>query len=170
MQPHFVLQGLWHPASADSVPAQYQRWLLEAGSLTALLRKHCQHFSLQLVSERSTSLPHEWQQHWQQEAALCREVILVCDGTPVVYAQSWLPLATLHELQYLARLGDQPLGDVIFQHPSLQRGPIEVAFWPELALPQLGVQQQLWGRRSVFSLLQQPLLVQEVFLPGVQDL
>lgn len=169
-QPEFLLQGLWSPAHTELLPPHYQPWLLEAGSLTALLRLHCQHFALEVVTERQSILPPEWQQQWQQQHALCREVILYCDHQPVVYAQSWLPATTIAQLQYLAALGQQPLGDVIFQHPSLQRGPIEVAYWPELELPRLGLQHGLWGRRSVFSLLQQPFLVQEVFLPGVKDL
>ena len=105
------------------------------------------------------------------DAGQLREVMLWCDDMPCVYAQSWLPESTLEQMQPLARLGAQPLGEYIFQHASLERGAIEVALLePGLLLPVVGRQQQLWARRSVFSVQQQPLLVQEIFLPGVLEL
>jgi len=168
--PAFLLSGDWSPAQQELLPASYRRWLLEQGSLTALLRQHCRHFRLELLTERDSTLPVEWQQQWQQQSGLCRDVVLYCDEAPVVYAQSWLPQHTLRQVQPLAQLGDLPLGDVIFQHPTLHRGGIEVAYWPNLTLPVLGQVGPLWGRRSVFHVLQQPLLVQEVFLPGVTAL
>ena len=74
-------------------------------------------------------------------------------------------------MEALARLGSQPLGEFIFQHASLERGVIEVAMLDAgILLPVVGQQQELWARRSIFSVQQQPLLVQEIFLPGVLEL
>ena len=39
-----------------------------------------------------------------------------------------------------------------------------------ILLPVVGQQQELWARRSIFSVQQQQLLVQEIFLPGVLEL
>jgi chorismate-pyruvate lyase len=36
-----------------------------------------------------------------------------------------------------------------------------------MCLPSLGVQEELYGRRSLFTLRDQQLLVQELFLPGL---
>lgn len=167
----FQLNALWQDAQTLQLPSALEAWLLEQGSLTAQLKKQCQEFRLELVAESWRGLPEVLQQQWQQEQGLKRDVILWCDGIACVYAQSWLPQSTLQQLQPLARLGAQPLGEFIFQHDSLQRGPIEVAqIEAGLQLPVLGQQPQLWARRSVFSVQQQPLLVQEIFLPGVLEL
>ena len=74
--------------------------------------------------------------------------------------------------QQLLSMGTRPLGDVIFQDPSLLRTEIEVAEFSEQhqlgsLINELGLEpQMLWGRRSVFSLSRAHFLVAEVFLPG----
>jgi chorismate--pyruvate lyase len=167
----FQLHALWQSAQQLALPAKLEPWLLCQGSLTALLKCHCQNFRLELVTEHWQALPDDLQQQWQQTAGLKRDVILWCDSKPCVYAQSWLPESTLDKMQPLARLGAQPLGEYIFQHTSLERGVIEVAVLEAgFVLPVLGAQQKLWARRSAFSVQQQPLLVQEIFLPGVLEL
>lgn len=167
----FQLNALWQNPQQLQVPAQLELWLLGQGSLTALLKSHCQNFRLELVTEHWQALPDFLQLLWQQSTGLKRDVILWCDGKPCVYAQSWLPESTLEQMEPLARLGAQPLGEYIFQHESLERGVIEVALLKSgLLLPVLGPQQELWARRSVFSVQRQPLLVQEIFLPGVLEL
>jgi len=105
---------------------------------------------------------------------LVREVILYCDDTPQVFARSLLPLTSLTgSEQQLAHLGNQPLGQVIFNSPDLERKDIEVAcLGPQtpvaalartLDLEDVG---RLWGRRSLFYLQHKPIMVAEVFLPG----
>ena len=167
----FQLDASWQSAGQLVLPDQLEPWLISQGSLTALLKSRCQAFRLELVTEHWQALPDFLQQQWQQAEGLKRDVILWCDGKACVYAQSWLPESTLEQMQPLARLGAQPLGEYIFQHASLERGAIEVALLePGLLLPVVGRQQQLWARRSIFSVQQQPLLVQEIFLPGVLEL
>lgn len=167
----FQLDALWQSVHSQPLPTKLAPWLLSQGSLTALLKQHCQTFRLELVTEHWQSLPVLLQQQWQQRQGLKRDVILWCDAKACIYAQSWLPESTLQQMEPLARLGAQPLGEYIFQHDSLERGVIEVALLQAgLLLPVLGEQQELWARRSVFSVQQQPLLVQEIFLPGVLEL
>ena len=167
----FQLNALWQDPQQMQLPVALEGWLLGQGSLTAQLKKHCKDFRLELITEHWQSLPDFLQQQWQQSQGLKRDVILWCDGKACIYAQSWLPESTLEQLEPLARLGAQPLGEYIFQHGSLERGPIDVALLNAgLQLPVLGVQNELWARRSVFSVQQQPLLVQEIFLPGVLEL
>lgn len=167
----FQLNALWQDAQQLKLPVALEFWLLGQGSLTAQLKKQCKDFRLELVTEHWQTLPDFLQQQWQQSQGLKRDVILWCDGKACVYAQSWLPESTLEQMEPLARLGSQPLGEYIFQHASLERGVIEIAVLEAgLFLPVLGQQKELWARRSMFSVQQQPLLVQEVFLPGVQEL
>lgn len=167
----FQLNAMWQNANQLNLPVALQPWLLAQGSLTALLKSRCQTFRLELITEHWQALPGFLQQQWQQPQGLKRDVILWCDGKPCVYGQSWLPESTLEQMEPLARLGSQPLGEYIFQHPGIERGVIEVAVLAAgLQLPVVGKQNEVWARRSAFLVQQQPLLVQEVFLPGVLEL
>lgn len=168
------LAAHWQPASAyPHLTQQQQGWLLEAGSLTAKLKRHCQHFSVKVLNEAPFDLTKEQQAllNTPLSQALNREVLLLCDDKPMVYAQSWLPADDTLKKQQLLSMGTRPLGDVIFQDPSLSRTEIEVAQFSEqhtiqTLLAVLGKESKpLWGRRSVFSLSNAHFLVAEVFLP-----
>lgn len=103
------------------------------------------------------------------QKALLREVILWCNDHPCVYAQSWLPRATIEKLTPLAELGERPLGDYIFQHQGLRRGQIEITQL-QVKLLQHHVAERCYTRRSVFQLQDMPLLVSEAFLPAMATL
>ena len=73
-----------------------------------------------------------------------------------------------------ARLGTRPLGELLFADPSMRRETMEIAVLGRgtalyrLALRGVPVRPTaIWGRRSVFRLDRQPLLVNEIFLPGI---
>ena len=106
----------------------------------------------------------------EDAVGLLREVVLLLDQQPCIYAQSFLPDHTVAALQPLATLGAVPLGHYIFTQPELSRSAIEIADFAEgLQLPGLGVLPQLWGRRSYFTLSQHELLVQELYLPALTE-
>lgn len=166
------LQAPWQSANASVLPASLSPWLLESASLTARLKAHSSDFRLQLLGEHSLALPAFLQACFSQEIGACvrREVLMWCNHQPSVYAQSWLPAKSLQHLQQLAVLGEQPLGELLFQFPDVERSPIEVAQLAlTTALEPIAV-GSYWARRSVFTVAGQPLLVAEVFLPGVQQL
>lgn len=145
-------------------------WLLEAGSLTARLQQTGHVFSLNLLRQQNIELPVFLQQRWHTRSGLVREVVLLLDQQPCIYAQSFLPDHTVLALQPLATLGAVPLGHYIFTQPELSRSAIEIAdFAAGLSLPGLGVLPQLWGRRSFFTLSQHELLVQELYLPALTE-
>ncbi|EJI86299.1 MAG: chorismate--pyruvate lyase family protein [Alishewanella aestuarii] len=161
----------WQQADASKAPATLLPWLLEPASLTARLKAHCQQFRLQLLAEQSLPLPQTLQS-LLPASSLCtrREVLMWCDQQAAVYAQSWIPQSSQQRLQQLAALGEQPLGELLFQYPDLQRSPIEIA---RLSLPRPSAEiaaGEYWARRSVFSVAGAPLLVAEVFLPVVETL
>ncbi|KKO46432.1 chorismate--pyruvate lyase [Arsukibacterium ikkense] len=156
-------------ASDVSLPPLLQSWLLEPASLTARLKSTGRHFQLQLLQQQQQALPAFLQSLLPDTArADCREVLMSCNQLPCIYAQSWLPLATLAALQPLAELGEQPLGEVIFQQSQLQRSAVEVArVRLQHPLAATVASGEYWARRSVFTLAGQPLLVAEVFLDGI---
>lgn len=147
-------------------------WLFEANSLTAKLKSNSKTFSVKVLSEDLFTLSPDQKLLLNSTAktAINREVLLLCDNAPMVYAQSWLPKND--SSNPLHKMGERPLGDVIFKEPELKRAEIEVACFDathpiqqlvtKLNLPE----KNLLGRRSVFSLREYNFLVCEVFLPG----
>lgn len=153
-------------------------WLLDPTSLTARLKSHCKDFKIQVLGQKIEACqPHEANKDIKLgEQVLVREVILFCDNVPHVFARSLLPLKSLTgEQQALATLGEQSLGQVLFNNPKLHREVVEVAeIQPSLrvcelaAMLNLQVTQNLWGRRSLFFIEDKPLMVAEVFLPNAR--
>lgn len=170
--PVFSLQANWLLASQLQAEPLVKSWLLEPASLTARLKSRCQQFRLQLLQQVAAPLP-AFLVPLLPQAELCqlREVLLFCDNKPCVYAQSWLPSQSLQQLQPLADLGEQPLGEYLFTHPELSRGQIEVCQLNLKAKPAWSLQSgSYWARRSVFTVAGSSVLVAEIFLPAVYQL
>nr|WP_301003645.1 chorismate lyase [Arsukibacterium sp.] len=151
------------------MPPLLQGWLMEPASLTARLKRRARDFKLQVLQQQQHELPAYLQALLPDtHLAQCREVLMSCNALPCVYAQSWLPLQTLAALQPLAALGEQPLGEVIFQQKNVIRSAVEVArVQLQQPLATTVASGEYWARRSVFTLAGHPLLVAEVFLDGV---
>ena len=104
-----------------------------------------------------------------------REVQLLCNDVPWVYARTVIPRTTLTgPRRRLTRLRTRPLGAVLFADPTMQRGPVEIAcitpcdrLHPAATRHLEVLPEAIWGRRSVFTLGGKPLLVSEVFLPAI---
>ena len=69
----------------------------------------------------------------------------------------------------LAHLGNRPLGEVIFSYPDLERVSMEIArvkpqLWTDAAMEKAAIRQAVWGRRTIYSIQQRPMLVSEFFL------
>lgn len=152
-------------------PPALKNWLLDRGSLTErLLEKSGGAFRVQVLHQQwGVAHPDEAKLLGirQRQAVLVREVILYGKGQAWVYARSVLPAKSLdRSLRHLKRLGNKPLGAVLFNNPHMQRGEIEIALLDPKRLP-TAVDHAVWGRRSVFFLHHQPLLVSEIFLPAL---
>jgi len=161
-QPWLKLRPLPH----SIVAAPWRQWLLDKGSLTQRLKALDGQFSVDVISTRY-GRPHLSEArllgiHPRMQVYI-REVALCINNQPVVKARSIIPRSTLTGLErQLLWLKDKPLGEFLFQHRNMRRGPIEV---------KLGKLQgeQVWGRRSCFYLNQKPVLVGEWFLPALID-
>ncbi|WP_461584051.1 chorismate--pyruvate lyase family protein [Tepidiphilus sp. HLB4] len=168
----------WRSGLPVGVPRRLQPWLAERGSLTARIRAHCREFAVRRLWEG-------WGRPYPDEAIALnvprwervrvREVALLADGVPVVFARS---LTAWQGVRYpwrlLQRIGNRPLGAVLFADPTVRRGTVQAvrldardpryhrasALWRE-------VPPGLWARRSLFWRAGVPLLVSEVFLPPI---
>ena len=167
-------------ARPHSMPRSLRPWLADKGSLTHRIKARCARFAV-------TPLRTEFAPALQDENALLgmsslgiayvRDVLLRCDGVPVVFAHSVAPAASLKgPWRAIGRLGSRPLGEALFSDPRIRR---ESLAWRRLRAghPLFALAQghsngatTLWARRSVFRLGAHPLLVTEVFLPAIETL
>ena len=153
----------------------YRKWLMDDGSLTARLKARYKDFSVRPVllknakalTDESALLGLKANQH-----ALIREVLLMGNNQPVVFAHSVLPRASLRGAwRGLGKLGNKPLGAALFANPKVKRTPLEYKKLPRQHPISIRVTgylstkpKTLWARRSVFQLNCARILVTEVFL------
>lgn len=165
----------------SQVPIAILRWLLDRASLTQRIISACDgQFRVKVLSQN-------WMRPMSNEAralrisrsgrALVRQVQLLCNDVPWVYARTVIPRQTLTGAQRrLAHLESRSLGAMLFADPSMRRGELQLARLTTrdklhaLVAQQLGQSTEvMWGRRSVFTLARKPLLVSEVFLPVMEE-
>lgn len=97
------------------------------------------------------------------------------DGLPLVLARTVLPAATIRIAQRnLSHLGTRPLGEVIFAYPDLELRRRDFCLanernWSDSIKTEFGLDHALWGRRTLYAIHRQPLLVSEFFLPAMLD-
>ena len=150
-------------------PRALRPWLLDRGSLTEKLIAASEGQFYVKVLQQRWGVAHRDEAQLlgmkTRQAVLIREVLLYGKQEPWVYARSILPAKSLdRSLRHLKRLGNKPLGAVLFSDPHMQRSDIEIAQLDPAQLP--FADKPAWGRRSVFILHRQPLLVSEIFLPA----
>ena len=165
------------PISANKL----QFWLIDNGSLTARLQQRFSTFAVEPIAVKYAKLIQDEAALLRQpndQVALIREVLLMGDNQPVVFAHSVLPRASLRgEWNGLGRLGNKPLGATLFANPKVKRTPLSFKkLTPNHALyqhatrhltqnPDVRKPSHLWARRSIFSLSCANIMVTEVFLP-----
>lgn len=151
--------------------------LLDRGSLTAQVRAQApQQFHVDLLKQHiGRPSPEEAQALNMHRAAgaIVREVKLVADQRPLVFAHTVIPLASVRgKYRHLLQLGTRPLGAALFGDSKIVRGPVELTclhqddrLWDK-AVADIEAPDFIWGRRSAFYLAGRPILVSEFFLPG----
>lgn len=166
------------PVCAD---ARLRHWLLDRGSLTLSLRKHCDCFNVNVWSQRFAVVNRdECAVIGVRPGVACvvRDVSLNCDRRPVIFAHSVAePRALRGPWRTLTTLGARPLGEALFADPRITRFPLRFRRLNrrhELYRRACGLLEHspacLWARRSLFALRESRLLVTEVFLPAILDL
>jgi chorismate--pyruvate lyase len=171
----------WHsrsPSRVRQAPAGLRDWLVSKSSLTQRLIDRCsEDFKVRVLAqaiERPLASEAEILELPRCRYSFVRQVQLLCGDMPIVYARTVIPYEiALNRLRGLTRLGARPLGAVLFSTPGMRRGEIQLAkITPLQRLYSTahqgigGLSQPIWGRRSLFYLYNQPLLVSEIFLSG----
>ena len=155
-------------------------WLTDSGSLT---------WRLQTLGAFSVTLLNQGLAHPTGDEAMelglkrhhlawTREVALLVDGRPMVFAHTVLPRSPRGPLiRWLERLGNRSLGALLFAHPGFLRGRLAARRLDRRhALFQAAAKalqltdthhRELWARRSRFTFGKQSILVTEIFSPEV---
>jgi chorismate--pyruvate lyase len=177
-------QALWHRhINAVAPVARMRGWLGTGGSLTARLSAHSSAFRVQRLHQRvALCLADEARAIGMARPGRVweREVLLRCDGKPVVFAHTVVPMAaTAADWPQFGRLGERSLGTTLFYDPLVRRGELEFARLrgghplvrrARAALGDAAPDTVYYARRCLYRRHQGTLLVTEVFLPAVMDL
>lgn len=177
-QIHSSSRQIWLKKSISA--KALQPWLGDEGSLTARLQARYPQFTVKPVAVRyAKAIADEAAllRFPAHHTALVREVLLMGNHQPVVFAHSVLPRASLRGAWHgLGRLGNKPLGAALFANPKVRRTPLAFKkLSPHHALYRHAIAHTqakpayLWARRSVFGLNCAKILVTEVFLPTLLE-
>lgn len=166
----------WHARLPGIGYSQALRdWLTEPESLTARCQRACRKFRIRLVSHgRGKALAEDVSMYTHSRV---REVVLECDGVPVIFAHTTTAADARGRMtRWMRRLGSRSLGSLLFAYPGFRRGGIEFlrldARHPlhSRAIAHTDNAGPLWARRSRHYLDGQAVLVTEVFLPAIERL
>ena len=156
----------WQAPSGITIPnAQLKNWLLDTGSLTERVQSLSDHFSLELIGQR-TQIPHDNElsllHNNGNTSYQAREILLCGNHQPWVFARSIIPQALVDS--ELSDLGREPLGKRLINDTRFTRSQFQLC---TAQASQFGINsdQTLWGRRSLFTLDNYSMIVAEVFLP-----
>ena len=143
----------WHDIDYfHDIPEKVLFWIRDDKSLTQKLKKRYPDFRVEVhKQEESAIYNHEINQIGNEENFIVREVSLYGNNQPVVFARSVIPKNT--KTDSIMKIGNKPLGEILFTDPNILRESIEVTF-----------HNDTWGRRSVFVLNNSRILVSEFFL------
>ncbi len=159
------------PLYRHRFPLEVRHWLEEPGSLTARLEVEFGSVRVTVLQEGRGRLLASERRRMDMDSRewiWSREVLLEAGGRFRVAARTVAPFSTLRGAgAAFARLGNRPLGELLFTHPdvvrcSMEWGRLDAWHW-RLA----GLQPPRWGRRTLYWIGAGPLLVNEFFLPGV---
>lgn len=166
-------------AGGVNASAPMRDWLTTEGSLTARLMRHSRQFRVQRLHQNGAiCLPDEASAIGMARPGRVweREVLLRCDGEPVVFAHTVVPAAcTASDWPLFSALGERSLGTTLFHDPRVRRGELEFARIREghplmqrarAAIGGAG-DKVYYARRCLYRRHQGLLLVTEVFLPSV---
>ena len=179
------LEASWRPLGRGVLAGAsggLARWLRDDHSLTRRVVAACEgRFSVKVIRQaHGRPLPSERRLLGisPREHVMVREVELRCESRPWIFARTLIPASSLRgEARRLSALGSRPLGAVLFADPTTRRQCIEIGRLgprhPLFARAVRNLEQKprsLWGRRALFLYAGRPLLVNEIFLPGLPRL
>jgi chorismate--pyruvate lyase len=169
----------------QALPVQpsLKRWLRAPGSLSLRLRATGQRFEVRPLQQSTDRvLPGEAVSVGARRLH-AREVLLLVDDEPLVYARSVTASRNVTGAwRSLRALGSRSLAELLFSQRWVSRSPLfALRLSPGSAwlrhlqaqcadqAPELAHSRVVWARYSVFYKAGQPLRVLEAFAPGIKE-
>lgn len=154
---------------------QQQAWLFDRASLTAKLQARCPTLAVMPLYEgwglaypfEQTALARASADSTSASRVWIREVILGCQDQAWIFARSVSPAVGARQpWAFLRQQGQQPLGQRLFQDPSIERGAFLFSRWqwPTQGIACKTAHQPMLARHCLYQKQQAPLLLSEVFL------
>lgn len=137
-------------------PSSIQLWLTKPTILTQALRRVCKVLTLKVLSQGFTHAPLDDKNKLSLDERLPFVRIVQLFGDEILLTEGRVTIA--HQTYYrhsdlFRSLDTQPIGEkILYGNPDVRRSPFEYAFLEE---------KQCWGRRSVFFIREDPLLITE---------
>ena len=134
-------------------------WLNEAGSITSRI-KSFSNFKLKLLKDGpgEVDIIEDDLIISNYEENNIREVILLSNEEPLIYAKSIIPLETIKlGLNILGNLKENPLGDILFSNPEIKKKYMLFAKFESN-------KKIFYGRKGIYTVKGYPFSVCEIFL------
>ena len=134
-------------------------WLNEAGSITSRI-KSFSNFKLKLLKDGpgEVDIIEDDLIISNYEENNIREVILLSNEEPLIYAKSIIPLETIRlGLGILGNLKENPLGDILFSNPEIKKKHMLFAKFESN-------KKIFYGRKGIYTVKGYPFSVCEIFL------
>ena len=134
-------------------------WLNEAGSITSRI-KSFSNFKLKLLKDGpgEVDIIEDDLIISNYEENNIREVILLSNEEPLIYAKSIIPLDTIKlGLNTLGNLKENPLGDILFSNPEIKKKYMLFARFQSK-------EEIFYGRKGIYTVKGYPFSVCEIFL------
>ena len=134
-------------------------WLVEKGPITKRIKSE-ESFQLNLLKDEISYVEDVEKEFLDviSNNIKVREVILMGNNIPRVYAKSLIPIRTIDEgFSKLGKLGTKPLGDILFEKEIFKKTDVVYAQFQDK-------DSIFWGRKTKYIVKNMPLSVMEVFL------
>tara|TARA_B000000477_G_C6080048_1_gene222749 strand:+ start:119 stop:622 length:504 start_codon:yes stop_codon:yes gene_type:complete len=134
-------------------------WLVEKGPITKRIKSE-ESFQLNLLKDEISYVEDVEKEFLDviSNNIKVREVILMGNNIPRVYAKSLIPIRTIDEgFSKLGKLGTKPLGDILFEKEIFKKTDMVYAQFQNK-------DSIFWGRKTKYLVKNMPLSVMEVFL------
>lgn len=134
-------------------------WLHENGSITSRI-KSFSNFRLKLLRDGPGKVNANEDDLIisNYEENNIREVVLYSDEKPLIYAKSVIPVETINlGLGLLGSLKENPLGDILFSDPEIEKKHMLFAKFQSN-------EKKFYGRKGIYTVKGYPFSVCEIFL------
>ena len=136
-----------------------ESWLIEDGPITKRISAK-EDFELNLIRDEIGEVSEIDKNYLgvTKGDIKVREVILMGNKTPKVYAKSLIPIRTIEKgFSKLGNLGNMPLGDILFEKDIFNKIDVLYSFFSYKS-------NIFWGRKTKYLVKNLPFSVMEVFL------